>query len=195
LNAISPLRGCEKAVDLTAMLLGFRRLYASGSYTEEQSRNRKTTHQLGYLAPHEVQLTDRALSEKQPHRIKAIAMPPWSWLGTGAVALFAIAAVSVFVSGIPRKQAVENTINTGIQQPPANVIYDPVLVDKRVEAGMQILTFKVKLEKIDIDAAALKRYLRKTVCADHWALIKSKGVRVRDASNGSFATFDVRSCP
>jgi hypothetical protein len=192
-----PLRRCEKAVDLTAMLLGFRRLYASGSYTEEQSRNRKAAHQLGYLAPHEVQLADRALSEKQPHRIKAIAAPSWSWLGTGAVVLFVIAAVSVFVSGIPRKQAVENKINTEIQQPPANVIYDPVLVDRRVEAGMQIFTFKVNLDKIDIDAAALNRNLRKTVCADHWALIISKGVRVRvrDASNGSFTTFDVRSCP
>lgn len=63
LNSIGhPLRGCEKAVDLTAMVLGFRRLYASGSYKEQGLQNSKSSYQLGYLSPHEVQLANQILA-------------------------------------------------------------------------------------------------------------------------------------
>jgi hypothetical protein len=63
LNSIGhPLRGCEKAVDLTAMVLGFRRLYVSGSYKEQRLQNSKSSYQLGYLSPHEVQLADQILA-------------------------------------------------------------------------------------------------------------------------------------
>jgi hypothetical protein len=57
-----PLRGCEKAVDLTAMLLGFRQLYASGSYKEERSGNSTRSRKLGYLSLEEVQLANRILA-------------------------------------------------------------------------------------------------------------------------------------
>jgi hypothetical protein len=41
LNSIKhPLRECEKAVDLTAMLLGFRKLYRSACHKESRSGNR-----------------------------------------------------------------------------------------------------------------------------------------------------------
>lgn len=65
-----PLRRCEKAVDLTAMVLGFRRLYASGSYKEYRSYNSTSSRQLGYLSPQEVQLVNQALARDQPS---------WAW--------------------------------------------------------------------------------------------------------------------
>jgi hypothetical protein len=57
-----PLRGCEKAVDLTAMLLGFCQLYATGSYKEERSRNSTRYRTLGYLSPEEVALANQILA-------------------------------------------------------------------------------------------------------------------------------------
>ena len=57
-----PLRRCEKAVDLTAMLLGFSRVYASGTHTVQQEHNRIVTHELGYLSCEEVVLADQILT-------------------------------------------------------------------------------------------------------------------------------------
>lgn len=73
LNSLNrPLRRCERAVDLTAMLLGFRRLYATGSHTEHRSQNRTTIYELGYLAPYQVWLADQILSQGQTRpKIKA----------------------------------------------------------------------------------------------------------------------------
>ena len=48
-----PLRHCEKAVDLTAMMLGFRRLFATGTYKEIRHQNHLEVRQQGYLS-HEV---------------------------------------------------------------------------------------------------------------------------------------------
>ena len=56
-----PLRGCEKAVDLTAMLLGFRRLYVSGC--DRNQGNRQLD--LGYLSLREVILAHNILSKAQ----------------------------------------------------------------------------------------------------------------------------------
>jgi hypothetical protein len=50
-----PLFREEKAVDLTAMLLGFRRLYLSSAHTK--------TGQIGYLSEAEVRLANRLLDE------------------------------------------------------------------------------------------------------------------------------------
>lgn len=53
-----PLRKEEKAVDLTAMLLGFSRLYELGAHTEDFGRR----HQLGYLSPRELRLANQVLN-------------------------------------------------------------------------------------------------------------------------------------
>jgi hypothetical protein len=57
-----PLRRCEKAVDLTAMLFGFSQVYASGTHTVQQEYNRIVTHELGYLSAEEVMLADQILT-------------------------------------------------------------------------------------------------------------------------------------
>lgn len=62
LNSIKhPLRGCEKAVDLTAMLLGFRRLYVSACEREEANKHLR----LGYLSLSEVISAHNILSKTQ----------------------------------------------------------------------------------------------------------------------------------
>jgi hypothetical protein len=64
LNSIKhPLRGCEKAVDLTAMMLGFRRLYVSGIYKQRHSEDRVEHYKLGYLSTDEVNLADSILEQ------------------------------------------------------------------------------------------------------------------------------------
>jgi hypothetical protein len=75
LNSIRhPLRGCEKAVDLTAMLLGFRQLYASGSYKEWSTRNNTQSYSLGYLRPQEVRVANQILA--QGERLPEIKVLP-----------------------------------------------------------------------------------------------------------------------
>ena len=60
-----PLRREEKAVDLTAMLLGFCALYASGCYREETSQNGTSIRTLGYLSQEEVELANQILAQRQ----------------------------------------------------------------------------------------------------------------------------------
>jgi hypothetical protein len=67
-----PLRRCEKAVDLTAMLLGFRRLYGSGSQKEQRSGQGSAIQQLGYLSSHEVQLADQVIRQIQLSRMSEL---------------------------------------------------------------------------------------------------------------------------
>jgi hypothetical protein len=65
-----PLRGCEKVVDLTAMLLGFSRLFGSACYKEQRVGNIIKVDKLGYLSRAEVQLANHILAQEQPH---------WAW--------------------------------------------------------------------------------------------------------------------
>lgn len=54
-----PLRRMEMAVDLTAMLLGFRLLYKSGCYKEKRLQNCIDKQSIGYLSLEEVQLANK----------------------------------------------------------------------------------------------------------------------------------------
>jgi hypothetical protein len=58
-----PLRRCEKVVDLTAMLLGFRNLYASGSHKERHFGNRVSIRSIGYLRQEEIDRANRFLAQ------------------------------------------------------------------------------------------------------------------------------------
>jgi hypothetical protein len=64
-----PLRKCEKAVDITAMLLGFSRLYEVACYKEQRIGNMLHSESLGYLTREEVRLINQILVEK-PKRPK-----------------------------------------------------------------------------------------------------------------------------
>jgi hypothetical protein len=56
-----PLRRCEKAVDLTAMMLGFRCLFATGTCKEIHLKDHIEVRQQGYLSPEEVRRADRII--------------------------------------------------------------------------------------------------------------------------------------
>jgi hypothetical protein len=56
-----PLHREEKAVDLTAMLLGFRLLYVSGAHKEYRTRNSTKTEIIGYLSSAEVRIANRLI--------------------------------------------------------------------------------------------------------------------------------------
>jgi hypothetical protein len=60
-----PLRRCEKAVDLTAMMLGFRCLFATGTYKEIRLKDHIEVRQQGYLSPEEVRQADQIIEEYQ----------------------------------------------------------------------------------------------------------------------------------
>jgi hypothetical protein len=60
-----PLRGCEKAVDLTAMMLGFRSLFVTGIYKEMRLKDHIAIRQLGYLTPEEVRQADQIIGHDQ----------------------------------------------------------------------------------------------------------------------------------
>jgi len=64
-----PLRKCEKAVDITAMLLGFSHLYEAASHKEERTGNTISIQTLGYLTREEVRQVNQILAEK-PKRPK-----------------------------------------------------------------------------------------------------------------------------
>ena len=61
----SPLQNCERAVDLTAMLLGFSRLYEAACYKEQRFGNTIKIKQIGYLCREEVQLVNQILPHPQ----------------------------------------------------------------------------------------------------------------------------------
>jgi len=58
-----PLHREEKAVDLTAMLLGFRLLYLSGAHKEHRTSKSIQTETIGYLSPAEVQLANHYIEQ------------------------------------------------------------------------------------------------------------------------------------
>jgi hypothetical protein len=60
-----PLRRCEKAVDLTAMLLGFRQLCRTACYKEWRTGNRIESVTLGYLTTQEVERANQILIERE----------------------------------------------------------------------------------------------------------------------------------
>jgi hypothetical protein len=73
-----PLRKCEKAVDLTAMLLGFGRLYETASHTRERVGDYISGYDLGYLSEQEMQTANELLTPAHLRsKIKALReLPP-----------------------------------------------------------------------------------------------------------------------
>lgn len=59
-----PLKRVEKAVDLTAMLLGFRQLYVSGAHKTRSEGGYNKTQQIGYLSLTEIQIANDFIQEK-----------------------------------------------------------------------------------------------------------------------------------
>jgi hypothetical protein len=72
-----PLRKCEKAVDLTTMLLGFGRLFETASHTKERVGDYIKTFDLGYLSEQEMRTANELLTPDHLRlKIKALRESP-----------------------------------------------------------------------------------------------------------------------
>lgn len=130
-----PLRRCEKAVDLTAMLLGFRRLFKTACYKEWRTGNRIESLTLGYLTTQEIERANQILVAQDDWRLKIklrealralIAGLKGLWgrtpfasknraawrLGIASIALVAVAAYAVTFFGPTLKKSVTKTDNS-----------------------------------------------------------------------------------
>ena len=95
-----PLRRAEKAVDLTAMLLGFRLLYASGCYKEKRSHNGTAWRRIGYLSREEVQLANNILAPTPPNLLLVFTKSRFAKI---LILIVAVAAWYGAVYGIPEQ--------------------------------------------------------------------------------------------
>jgi hypothetical protein len=86
-----PLFREEKAVDLTAMLLGFRRLYLSGAHTE--------TSRVGYLSDAEVRLANSLI--EPAHSNSKVIPPRHTWLkAVLSLNMAVIAIICILATGM-----------------------------------------------------------------------------------------------
>jgi hypothetical protein len=104
----------EKVVDLTAMLLGFRLLYASGCYKEKRSYNGTTWRRIGYLSREEVQLANNILAPTPPNLLLVFTKSRFAKI---LILIVAVAAWYGAVYGIP-EQAPQPTPPQAQPSPP-----------------------------------------------------------------------------
>jgi hypothetical protein len=75
-----PLRECEKAVDLTAMMLGFHKLFVTGTHKEMRLNNRIEIRELGYLTLEEVREAARIIERDLTLPLSARTRATLVWL-------------------------------------------------------------------------------------------------------------------
>ena len=200
-----PLREEEKAVDLTAMLLGFRLLYRSACYKERRSGNTITYRTLGYLTREEVSLANRILAYQD-----WLAKTEWAdlllakykrpLLLAGAVAL-----VALFVVAVPiyRSQRLADELmleKSQIQkQLPIKLTRSMTLVGVQADATSLTLLHDMDIPKRNVIFSVLEQDARNNVCAsDRKEKIKSGAsynFEYRDSARERIGRVEVTSCP
>jgi hypothetical protein len=202
LNSLShPLRNCEKAVDLTAMLLGFSALYESGAHTERRTGNTITRSQLGYLTAEEVRTAYRLLVPADArlktasrralvNTLKAFAgiIILWgaigAWVGAGKVSGWWKVHQQLLSDQAELQKQIPKRINA-----------DMTLVG--VSVGITSLTYTVTLKE-KIDMAGFAAAARKSACENKKQQIKAGAeydFEFLDRSNRLIRRFEVSSCP
>jgi hypothetical protein len=168
-----PLRKCEKAVDLTAMLLGFGRVYQSACYKETREGNRIKFRSMGYLSRDQVREANALLeSERAPPPDKPARTIPSipinaKKLLTAAVMLAALCVVAVGFGVTVHNDLAANQA--------AMKRYIPLKISDRMtltstEVGLTNLTmmYRVALPRENIDFVALQREEVKRLCTTKW---------------------------
>jgi hypothetical protein len=194
-----PLRREEKAVDLTAMLLGFRLLYVSGCYKEERLQNSKRIRTVGYLSPEEVRLADQILAQRQwGSKIKAapsLRTLMVLFLVVGP-ALLGVLAVKWFYPAWQLHQTLVAYQVEAQKKLPKRLDHDMTWVGVRV--GFKAWTYIIDVTKPILDLPTLERDVRTSICASNKGAI-SDGVsyvyEYRDTSGTLVGRFEVSSCP
>ena len=200
-----PLRRCEKAVDLTAMLLGFSGLYESGGRTEKRVGNTIQRSQIGYLTADELQkayrlLTPPILRLKTRSR-RALLAAGQRFAGLillgGGIAIWAGASALYNTWEVHQKLLTEQT--KAQTQLPLKLNEYTTLVGVRVGVASLTNVFSVTKPKEEINLSALEANLRKNVCASE------RRATIRNGASYSFeyhwdtasdiASFEIASCP
>jgi hypothetical protein len=133
------LQECEEAVDLTAMLLGYRDLYVAGSYTKiyqstfwqrlVEGVERHTYRTVGYLTPEEVRYAAVILGKPLDSFRASPAEPRESALFAPAKFAFSIAALAgvIWVAASPSSPTKT-----------ANIIPGPIITPSRASSVEEI---------------------------------------------------------
>lgn len=194
-----PLRENEKAVDLTAMLLGFSALYHRAAYSMERVDffNNPTWRRLGYLTPIElvtasrilVPLHIRALHELRWH-IRRFKRLIFLWGG-----LLSIAAIGS-IHGAWKRQSIVWSEKAKLQaRLPMRVSGYATLTN--VRAGFGSLTRVYDLSLWPADRASFEGYVRRSLCTFEAEHIQD-GISYTNEyrlATGKLIRISVDSCP
>jgi hypothetical protein len=189
-----PLWKDEKAVDLTAMLLGFRRLYQLACYKERRTGNRIESKTLGYLSRDEVESANRILERRREGAAVRYRYP----LAFGAVAA-SIATAALAGPGYRMwqlHQALAAEAANVQRQRPRRVATDATQVG--ISAGFLSVTVVFDVETENIDLAEWDQKVRHGVCSGPLKGRISDGAsyrfEFRDLARRS-SRVEISSCP
>jgi hypothetical protein len=195
-----PLRKNEKAVDLTAMLLGFSRLYYSASYTLQSVDflNNPTWRQLGYLTPFELRTASRILV---PRHMRVLQNIRWTVRSYKRILIFWAVLLGLVGSGtIQKKWQLQSTVWSEKARLEAKLPFRVnnylTLIDVRV--GLLSLTRTYRLPMMPRDMASFERSVRRDICATEAPHVKdgiSYTSEYQGPSGDPIARIEVDSCP
>lgn len=184
-----PLRKEEKVVDLTAMLLGFSRLYMTAAHTE--------TSKLGYLTPSELEAAGRILLPTRWRIARGLSILARSFARPLAAIgiLLLILASGKISSEINLHQSLQSEADSLVV--PRKLNSYVTLVGARVGVFSLTKTFYVT-EPGMLNLTEREKRVRDTVCAKQREKIEAGAVyayEYREASGSLIGRFEVSSCP
>lgn len=194
-----PLRREEKAVDLTAMILGFSYLYRKAAHTLTQvGYNQYQRNQLGYLSQAEL---DTACSILLPSRLRVLRLALLTAQHFAGLlilaAVFGIVTISLFA--YDKWQLQQRLVEEAAalrSNLPMNVGPSTVLIGARV--GILSLTsiYRVVLRSSNVDLVTFEQRLRAGACSEHRSNIDSGATyRYQYETEDRNLSFEFSSCP
>jgi len=200
-----PLRKCERAVDLTAMLLGFRRLFESACYKERQWGNRIEIKELGYLSRQKVEHASQSLAQEEQQSKNQSPATSRSWIARHTYVITRVALLIVIIGVAPMYYVwrVHQTLLTeqAILQPQLSKRSSSIASLIEVHVGLMSFTsvYRLSVPARNIDFPALEREVRKKLCASDRRANVSGGAaykyEYRDNADKRVDAFESASCP
>jgi hypothetical protein len=195
-----PLRKKEKAVDLAAMLLGFRRLYKSACYKERRLGNTLRIKTLGYLSRQETQIANHFLA-RDHWRLKLRTVPLRRVLMVGTIMLLigGIAATVFYQKWNLHETLLAKQVEIKEQLSRKTKGY-ATLIDVRVGFTTWTNVYKLTIPVKNIYFPAVETEDRNKVCRSDLASLIDDGISViseylDDVSNILVGQFEITSCP
>jgi hypothetical protein len=184
-----PLRREEKAVDLTAMLLGFSRLYMIAAHTAQSK--------LGYLTLSELKVASRILVPMRWRLARGLSIFVQSFARplVAAGILLSIVASEKINSKIKLHQSLRSEVDNLVVPRALGNSY-MTLVDAQVGLFSLTKTYQVQPGKLDLSDR--EQRVRDAVCARNRANIDAGAVyayEYREPSGRLIGRFEVSSCP